>query len=353
MRLQLRRSSEETGAATTEFALTTVILVPLLLYAIFFFEVMQAKLKANEASRYMVWEMTAYGLSDWQNGDHAKRFNDARSEILNELNQRYGDDLDGATPTIVPNYKALAQVATEISVDTGQNTMENVDPGIYSIGGFDTANDVMNYVFGWFKFNKMGKAKGTFKVHIKNKLLGSFALGRLAKMKLLDKQDIDISSVQSLVVDQWDLKSGQSVNEIGDHQCDSDYCKQIKRMHLAGVTGNFSEVASTLSKVGAAMGIHMPTEAVISSNALSGTSTADAYNALVEHVGEMTCHSHNPVNPDMNNLYKDRYKKEDSRYYKIYNMLGPCYMGCNQPLRQEAGTYKCKYDSRNTNTQCK
>jgi hypothetical protein len=192
MKLTRRNWQSEDGAATTEFALCTVILVPMLLYSIYFFEVLEAKLKTNEASRYMVWEMTAYGLSDWQNADHEAKFATARTEILNELNQRYGDDLDGATSSgpdaIVPNYKAFTPIATEISVDTTQNTMDNVDPNIYQIGSFSGMDSVAEAIFrDWFKFNVKGKAKGTFKIHIKNKLLGKFVFGRLANMTLLDK----------------------------------------------------------------------------------------------------------------------------------------------------------------------
>jgi hypothetical protein len=352
MRLRARNATGEAGAATTEFALTSLILVPTLLYAIFLYEMSFAKLKANEASRYLVWEMTAYGLSDFQNGDHASKFNKARTEILNEVKERYGDgDLDGATPKLVPNYKAHTLISLEATVDTNQVLLTNEEPQIYDIGGFSALDDVVNYVFGFWKFNKMGKAKGEFRIHIKNKLLGRvMPIGYTEKMLTTD--EFDLSSTQSLVADQWDVKDGKAVAEIDQLNCASDYCKQVSRMHLAGLTGLMgSSVDRALGQVGKAVGVHLPLLAVVESMSLGGS--GDSQVDIQVSAQNMQCHEHHPVLTGMTNVYKDRYKKEDSRYYQIYNKLGPCYMGCNQALKQEAGSNACPYNSRNTDSECK
>ncbi len=352
MLLRSRRAAAETGAATTEFALTSLILVPTLLYAIFFFEMSFAKLKANEASRYLVWEMTAYGLSDFQNGDHAAKFDKARKDILDEVKQRYGDgDLDGATPTLVPNYKAHQLISLDATVDPNQITLTDQDPGIYDVGGFSGLNDVVNYVFGFWKFNKMGKPKGEFHIHIKNKLLGRLMpIGYTQNM--LSQDEFDLAVTQSLIADQWDVKDGKSVGELDGINCSSDYCKQVSRMHLAGLTGLMGDkVDQALGGVGKAVGVHLPLLAVVESMSLGGSSTGDV--SIQVSSQNMKCHDHNPVLTGMTNVYKDRYKKEDSRYYQLYQKLGPCYMGCNKPLKQEAGSNSCPYDSRNSDSECK
>lgn len=352
MLMHARKARSEAGAATTEFALTSLILVPTLLYAIFFFEMSLAKLKANEASRYLVWEMTAYGLSDFQNGDHEAKFKKARSDILSEVKERYGDgDLDGATPKLVPNYKANTLISLQATVDANQISLTNENPGIYSIGNFSAIDDVVNYVFGFWKFNKMGKPKGEFHIHIKNKLLGKLMpIGYTQKM--LTQDEFDLATTQSLIADQWDVKDGKALGEIDGLNCSSDYCKQVSRMHLAGLSGLMGDkVDQALGKVGKAVGVHMPLLAVVESMPLGGSSNGEV--SIQVSSQNMKCHDHNPLVTGMTNVYKDRYQKQDSRYYKLYQKLGPCYMGCNKPLRQEAGPNACPYDSRNNDAECK
>jgi hypothetical protein len=141
-------------------------------------------------------------------------------------------------------------------------------------------------------------------------------------------------------------------------------------MHLAGLADKLGDVRKVMDQVGNALGLHMPFEAVISSDAMGGSATSVVSNVLADtsdnNVSAMGCHSdHKPVSQkfgntnkmtalDFNNVYKDTYDRDNSNYYKIYKKLGPCYMGCNVALRQEAGQYKCKYeDGRNTNSTCK
>lgn len=360
MRPFARKNQGERGAATTEFALVSLLLVPTLLYSIFFYEMSLTRLKANEASRFLVWEMTAYGLSDFKEGDHEKKFKTARQEILDEVKERYGDgDLDGATPTLVKDYKAHAFLALETSVDTAQVDITDGEPGIYAIDGFDALDDIVNYVFGFWKFNKQGKPVGKFKIHAKNKLLGKLMpIGYTEKM--LEKDEFDIPSSQSIIADQWDVKDGAAMAHIAGITCDADgkpacpdYFAQIKRMHLAGLTNLMGgdSVENALGKISGAVGVHLPLLAVGVSQPLSGSNTSEV--SLTVSAENMKCHSHQPVRTGMTNVYKDTYKKEDSRYYKLYQKLGPCYMGCDEPLKQEAGDNACSYNSRNTDTECK
>lgn len=66
MRRVLRGFSRDTsGQALTEFAIVTPLICMVLLFAIWFYEVIHLKLKVQEATRYATWEATAYPLHDY------------------------------------------------------------------------------------------------------------------------------------------------------------------------------------------------------------------------------------------------------------------------------------------------
>ena len=64
-----------------EFALIVPVLVMILLFSMYLTELVRAKLKLQEFSRYVVLEMTSYTLSDFANAKHEEAFADAQREI--------------------------------------------------------------------------------------------------------------------------------------------------------------------------------------------------------------------------------------------------------------------------------
>lgn len=345
MRTLLRHMDGEGGGATVEFALCSLILVPTILYSVFFYELAYAKLKTNEISRYLVWEMTAYGLSDFQEGKHSDKFGQAREAILNEVKTRYADDLDGATPDLVPNYKAKEYIAIEVSVDPAQVTLNDAPAGVFNLGDFEGISDVAGQLFSHFGFNENGRPTGEFKLHIKNKLLGKMMpIGY--KQNMLEADEFDLGCKQALIADSWDLKSGAQVAEIGYENCNSDYCKQVERMAFLGLADEVSGPLNGLSDLVTSLGMHFPLAVSVVSIPMSGT--ADGSHQL--EIARPPCHTHGAIKKHYTNVYKDTYTEGNSRYVKLYRKLGPCYMGCPKALQQEG---QCPYDNRNTQTVCK
>ena len=56
----------------------------LLLFSIYFYEVIQIKLKTQEVARFAAWEFTGYPLHDYDRG-RADGFSDAKSAILGDV----------------------------------------------------------------------------------------------------------------------------------------------------------------------------------------------------------------------------------------------------------------------------
>jgi len=67
-----RRRAEERGAAAVEFALLTLLLVPLVIYVIYSGEAVTASIKAAEAEMSAGWEITAFRTHDYQSPGNAK-----------------------------------------------------------------------------------------------------------------------------------------------------------------------------------------------------------------------------------------------------------------------------------------
>jgi hypothetical protein len=346
MRLNARRISGEAGGAMVEFALMSLILIPTMLYAMYFYELTFAKLKLNEASRYMVWEMTAYGLSNWRHPGgqalHDARFADAKKAITQEVIDRYADDLDGATPGLVANYKAHKPLTIEVSIATDQIDLQSVDPGVFTVAGFSGANALFDDYFDLSKFNKNGKVTGTVKMHIKNVWLKRPTMLLGYKENMLMADEMDIKCGQSLIADQWDLKDGTKVAGLEDKSnCDGDgkngYCQQVANMHLYGITNWLGTAMNGLDSVFSAIGIHDPFSASVKSFPLSGPAE-DSKDQL--DIGQPP-HASTPTGYHTN-VYKDTWDHNKSRYFKVYDKLGGCYMGCPDTLKQEGS---CNYGS--------
>jgi hypothetical protein len=84
----LRRG--ELGQSLVEFAIIAPVIVGILIFAIFFYEATQIKLKQQEAERYVVWEFTGKKITDYNSpGGNLGRFGAAQSEIVRDTRERY------------------------------------------------------------------------------------------------------------------------------------------------------------------------------------------------------------------------------------------------------------------------
>jgi len=83
----------EEGQALTEFAIVVPIIVMVLLFAVWFSELVTIKLKTQEAARYAAWELTSYKLHDYHRGKTALSglSSQAIASVAQETAQRYAD----------------------------------------------------------------------------------------------------------------------------------------------------------------------------------------------------------------------------------------------------------------------
>jgi Flp pilus assembly protein TadG len=79
------------GQALVEFAIVAPLIVMILLFAIWFYELIHIKLKVQEATRYAAWEATAFPLHDYAEGPDAndQLKEDALTQIRDDTCSRW------------------------------------------------------------------------------------------------------------------------------------------------------------------------------------------------------------------------------------------------------------------------
>lgn len=132
---RLRR--ERSGQALVEFAIVAPLIVMVMLFAIWCWEIITIKLKTQEAARFATWEATAYPLHDYEKGRGAllRKGMSMRARVISRTAGRYAD-LDSST--FVPRGNSLIMASWTPPVVAMLNGPEEL---VY--GGY-----VVNMIFG-------------------------------------------------------------------------------------------------------------------------------------------------------------------------------------------------------------
>ena len=317
------RTSEE-GGSMVETALLSLLMVPIIVYANFFFDFSFANLKALEASRYAAWELTAVRLSDWVGENHSNFFTTESGIIINEVESRWGDDMNSATepgglagssqtcpaPCLYDGkysglsvatlsqtqnmiidiknepYEFLGTAPSSTSSETGIGVLWNILQGVLSI-----FSNVVDWVFNHFGFNTNGfvETKVQFSLDFDRKV----PIFKGASMLPDTLFTTHPNSVQKILVDAWDVKDGSSVDEGQNHRLKiqtssgsyepREYFEQVKRMYLWGVPDAVGDLFSfmswfpiTINDIFSFFGIHNPFYPVVRSYRLEGDNSGSS-----------------------------------------------------------------------------
>jgi hypothetical protein len=272
-----RRIRGQEGQTLTEFAIIAPVIVGVLVFAIFFYEMTQIKLKQQEAERYVAWEFTGKLLTDYNDpGRSGQLYTEAKNDIVADTMDRF-DNL--VSTNKLSNQRAYVMSEWELrEPHVTNNTVPEVPGGFwvnlvfqifkiaYTIWDMQTWTSVnpVHYAlmagsntqpsfagsgaiaeqFGpsnW-KFNKKGfiKVKMKWRVAPTSMFSKRFMDDRFNKAfrpfgtKTLD--DKASPDGIALVVDSWNLQDGTAVS--GKYQADKNtrYWKQVDRMAFVNST---------------------------------------------------------------------------------------------------------------------
>lgn len=273
-----RRRQSQSGQALTEFAIVVPVVVCLVLFSIYFYELLSVKLKAQEAARYAAWEMTSYQLSDYAaNNPRTKNralFETARNAIESETWARY-EDLDSGSVARVKGLpgKALNKLRGQNFYLATQWDLERVrirndePPEINGNFLFELGFDIGLQVAGWIEsllrdfdnpytaaamasflrhqysassygFNDEGYVTADVRISVTNRLLPRHYMDQGADAwfanGFLRRTSVDFNEHVELLADPWKLVEGNDVRH-GQHS--GGFFRQVDRFFLAGEEG--------------------------------------------------------------------------------------------------------------------
>ncbi|QRO01201.1 pilus assembly protein [Archangium violaceum] len=351
LRPHAHRKPSQRGAAIVEFALVVPLLVSILMFSIFLSEIIRAKLKLQEASRYVAWEMTSYALSDYGSGDHEKAFDVAMTASVKEAAERYRD-LDSIEPE--------GRFGTMLRAEPAQVTIKN--QGVSGIDlsrvfegsggmGAEAASAVgktLDYFLEHFHFN----TKGQVEVELRSRLT-SIGLPR----NYLQKEDKgfftvdnwggkDLSNMQvknrfTLIANGWQLPDGGDAlvksKRAGVHGGGSDHglYLQVDRMKFLGIGNYTGQVGlDQLSEVANFLLPDFLGPFVVAHNYKPGESARDCNKS--KHGAPMGLNNLNSYpgldDPDQRCFdtapFRDTQAYDSSLYRKVFMARGENFMGC-------------------------
>lgn len=263
MRLPALRHSARRGAATTEFALIVPVLVVILMFSMYLTELVRAKIKMQEFSRYVVWEMTSYTLSDFAKANHDAAFADAQQEMMEEAVERY-KDLDSVEPNapagnLIARYTGVAGTLQnkEVPFIEGGLVLGNTNEG-FAGDVLGAVNGGANGLLDFWDFNTKGWVQSEVTMQFNNVILptnyldqGQGAFFQVNTFGGRNLGSLGLRQRYSMYADPWNLEDGSDATirgrRAGNHRDGSGELAphglwlQVDRMVFLGVRAKLEE----------------------------------------------------------------------------------------------------------------
>lgn len=378
---RMRRRRNQRGAAMVEFAIVAPIFVMMLMYSMYFTELVRTRLKAQEIARYVTWQMSSFDLSVYgiDNGQ-AKAFDDAMQEIKEEAELRY-KDLD-SIEDLGPSAGGWFRYEN-LQVKIVNQDVEFIDTNIleqFNVPGNDLLGSITgavgggaNAILNQWGFDRKGRVQIEVSVDLSQKLFAKNLQMRsenkgFAKEDAWGGRDLTTKTFKNsmtMTVDDWHLTDGTSATMKSDGpyragtRAESDgneerhgLSTQVNRMKLLGLSGALNDITGGFLEF------------------LSGKLPSPLNTFVVSHNYMERGDGSNPCGQPkhgaaegMNNLaddkvvgfsqdddpdksarcfdtvpFRDTHKYERSRYRQMFEARGQYGMGCHNPEATEPTT---------------
>lgn len=267
LRKDIQRAFRETGRrrgqALTEFALTVPVMVVVLLFAIFFYEINHLKIKTQEMARYAAWEFTGFPLHDYGETNQSSKYTEAASAVQADFAQRFAN-LESTNTGTANRYlmvswqqpRLMLKNEIEPTIPSGRelglpinlNTIFNIVTGVIdliSMIRFSDPNLVLDAMMGMHEiesklifgarkdrfnpprrwgFNKEGYIHATVTLSYRNEFIPRRFMGK----DLFNFTRRRFRERSAVVADSWRLHYGDSIdNESGSGK---PYWETVERM---------------------------------------------------------------------------------------------------------------------------
>jgi hypothetical protein len=352
-----RKLREQRGSSVVEFSIVAMLLVPLVLYSMYFTDLAKVRLKTQEIARYAAWEMTSYPLSDYDNSVHDGLFDRAAQNTIRDVLTRYGDDL--RADTVGNAHVRFMTGDWELSRIGITNQEANIVPNLQSIGRpnggligelMGNVNGGINWALGKWGFNTQGQVRVDVAVRFTADITSGANRGFMSErfaQEFFEKDlfepgitTLEMTDSLVLLADSWTLYDGENVHLPGGYSAgarDSLFWKQVNRMVWMGFLDSLpgmNTVSGFMQKVQDwpiinAIVDPWPPATRVTSIASRGDDPNDANKTTLNvDCGQSTFHT-TPIRDQLGATIK-------SEYAKTYQKRGEFYMGC-----PEAGKENC------------
>ena len=363
------------GAAIVEFALVAPLLIGIVLFSLFLTELVRAKLKVQEASRFVTWEMTSYPLSNY-GGTGANRNDDAfavaRTQALDDAMRRYRDldsvDERASGMTVMAGYGGAHftlenQTVPSTNQPFAASSASGGGPLVANFLG--TLNPSTDWLYDRFGFDTKGRVQGEFSIVLDNRILprhfldgprGLFSVDQWGGRNL---QQVTLKSRFSMVVDGWALTDGADAEmhldspRAGVHRrgdTDHGLYTQVRRMSHFGISNSLATIPG-LSQLTAIIQFTMPNP--FDSAYVVAHNYGLAPPGSRQGLRQCWASDSHPAADGLNNLavasvidfdpatsrgacfdtapFRDRASYDSSQYVEIFQARGGWAMGCSNP----------------------
>lgn len=352
------------GSALVELAIVLPLLVAVLLYSLFFTELIGAKLRLLEASRFAAWELTAHPLSDFGRGAHDRAFELASRKTLSETRERFariGPATDRADGSFVASFEDFDLRLHQSPPSRADSEVgERVGGGVWGASVLGALSGGLGAVLRTWKFNDEGRVSVETSMRLTNRFLPSSYLDRsrgagFFNVNLFGGRSLSTVPLKSrltLIADSWTLSDGgdamMRVRRAGWHRSGSHpsgLYLQVSRMTFLGLRNRLEHAPALGSIAGFLRGLAPdPTGTFVVSHNYGpdpGGDWARRCNNLPGYppgaIGGLNNLSRfsqlDDPRPDCFDSapFRDQSRYEDSLYLRIFNARGSWFMGCKNP----------------------
>jgi Flp pilus assembly protein TadG len=247
-----RLHDEERGGSVVETALIVPIFVVLVYWSALFYDIVQLRLKVQEAARFAAWEMTAYELSDYRTQDHQGAFAQAAGSISGRAETLYrslhSEDEADAHPRLMVTYEYQGVNFTNAEVELTAAAARSLagvidgDMGEMALQVMDQVDDAFRWVLNQYGFNSRGLVTAEVNATVWPRLMPRTLLqredGGFYRHRIIEATEYNLSARASVVADAWTLHFGESTRPTG--RTDGDYGDnpfylQVNRSHMLGL----------------------------------------------------------------------------------------------------------------------
>jgi len=344
-----------------ELAIVLPLLVAVLLYSLFFTELIRAKLRLLEASRFAAWELTAHPLSDFGRGAHDRAFDVASRKTLSETRERFArtgaatDHTDGSFVASFEDFRLRLRQSPLSRADSQMG--EHVGRGVWDASILGALSGGLGAVLRTWKFNDEGRVSVETSMQLSNRFMprsyldrsrgaGFFGVDLFGGRSL---STIPLKSRLTLIADGWTLSDGGDATMKGRHagwhrsgSHASGLYLQVSRMTFLGVRSRLEHVPALGSVIGFLRGLAPdPTGTFVVSHNYGpdlGGEWARRCNNLpgypqvaIAGLNNLSRFSQlDDPRPDCFDTapFRDQSRYEDSLYLRIFNARGSWFMGC-------------------------